>query len=153
MEQKQIYYLAGIIDGEGYLGILKNRSSLSKKWDYYYVSAVKVAQVNTQLCPILKDAFGGYLSTRKHAQANHSLSTMWEIKNDTQVGNFLDIIQDKLIVKSAQAKVLRRFIEFRNSIRYRMFQGYTQQDFETFESLYKEIRNLNYRGIRPAETK
>lgn len=153
MVQKSLDYLAGIIDGEGYLGILKNKSSLSKKWNYYYSSAVKVASTDKRMPIMLQNEFGGYLSDRLHPQVNHKNSYSWEIKNDTQVLNFLDKIQDKLVIKSDQAKVLREMVEFRNSIRHRMFQGYTEEDFGVFEDLYLQIRHLNYRGIRPATTK
>lgn len=154
MEQNELlYYTAGIIDGEGYLGIMKIKNKNSKTDGYYYVSAVKVASVDKIMCQMLQDQFGGYLSKRIHTQPNQRLSYMWEIKNDKQVFNFLKFIGDKLIIKSSQAKVLKEFIEFRTKMKNNRFSGYKPEHREFLDKLYSKIRDLNYRGVRPAETK
>lgn len=154
MEQTHLdWYLAGILDGEGYLGIIKATSTYKDKKKQYYVPVIKVASVDKIICEVLQNRFGGHLTKRIHAQVNHKLSWMWEVKSSKKVLPVLEATNGKLLLKSKQSKVLKEFIAFRENNKSKMNKGFSEEDWNLMEKLYLQIRDLNYRGVRPAETK
>jgi hypothetical protein len=103
-------WLAGFIDGEGYIGIMKS-SNKQSRFGYYYYPAIKIAQTEryAKVLYDIKDQFGGYTEKRKpHGQS--SPSVMWTIKGIKQLKLFLPHIIDDLIIKKPQANLLMEFI-------------------------------------------
>lgn len=104
-------YIAGFIDGEGYLGLYAysvNKSS--------YVSAVKVAQVAVGL-PVLQalqSQYGGHIGFRKSKKDNHQDSYAWELKSKKGINKLLDDTLPYLIVKREQAVLLKEYCELPN---------------------------------------
>src|SRR3990167_9854054 len=93
MEYRDRWYSAGIIDGEGYIGIMRKKHNRSDYTiPYNYIPAVKVASVDERLIDYLMSIWKGFKSKRIHTQVNHKQSWMWEIKNWSRVEEFLNII-------------------------------------------------------------
>ncbi len=59
MSKMTASYLAGYIDGEGYLGIIPNCNKSS------YTSKLKIASVDEKIISWLKDSYGGNVWKRK----------------------------------------------------------------------------------------
>ena len=145
----ELAYLAGFLDGEGYIGILRHTHKASKR-GYTYEPIVKV--VNTDRRPIdrYRSRFGGYLSLRHFPGKNNKDAHGWDLKNVKPVLAFLTTIRPYLWLKADQADAV---IELCSS-GYGMWGRKSVPDDECArrEALYDRIRVLNHRGLPPAET-
>lgn len=159
-----LWYLGGIIDGEGYIGILKLDTSCIKyaAVPYYYNSVVKVVSVDKELTLLLGKYFGGYLNIRNFDKErkngkNYRSAWCWEIKNNPQVSYFLSKIHKTLILKREQAEITLKFLDWKmNKIKRFKGQGckpYKKKEIEVCEKYYQQMRIINHRGYRPIETK
>lgn len=145
-------YIAGFIDGEGYLGIVKRKRSDGT----FYRLNIKVAQSLKEKDAVyvffneLKDCYGGYISkTRNPINKNQNPSVMWEIVHQKRIKKFLDDIQPYLILKKEQAKILQKYISIPNLTNAN---NQVNRDIKNQrEELYLAIRKLNKRGLAETE--
>lgn len=155
MEDRDIWYSAGIVDGEGYIGIMKLKTyGPHNTYPYKYTPAVKIASVTESLINFLISNFGGYKSHRIHKN-NQKDSWMWSITNWSRVEEFLNIIGTYLRMKDKQARVVLDFISLRRNRRLnkkRDLYRYTEEELQQMEDFYLKIRKLNFRGKSPATT-
>lgn len=139
-------YIAGFIDGEGYVGLIK-KTSTKCSLGYYYKPNIKVVQRTkyNQVLYMLKEKYGGYITTREQLDdTNQNAVDTWEIANKPMVKKLLLDIKDYSFVKKDHIKFLLEFIDFpathldrSNNIRK--------------DEIYAEMRKINKRGL--AETK
>jgi hypothetical protein len=148
-------YIAGFVDGEGYLGIIKKTSKRSVN-GYYYKTAVKIAQVskNRFILDELKRCYGGTVSkNRVHPGKNQRESVMWEITGNKAVSKLLKHIYPSLIIKKHQADILIDFYKIGKSTngvggKYDVI----RKDIDVKKTeLYKRILKLNHRGLAETE--
>lgn len=135
-------YLAGLVDGEGYIGILRTKKGNKSHWfsnrEFIFTPVIKVTMTDKDTIKWLYDSFGGTFETRK-AHGNARESYGWMAKNAKPV-EFLKFIYPHLRIKRRQAETLFRFPYGKA--------GYQIPD-EMYESrikLYDQIRSLNSRG-------
>lgn len=141
-------YIAGFIDGEGYLGIIRKTDKHSTLGHYYKV-CVKIAQVSkyAEVLYLLKEYYGGNISkTRQPKNTKHRPSDMIEFTNSVRIRRILDDIQPHLIVKSKQAEVLRKYISLPKQTNTNRIQSDAMR-----EALYIEIKRLNKYGLAETE--
>ena len=123
LTEAQKAYLAGIIDGEGSLTIVKNKSG--KLWPI-----LSITQKNPQLLYWIKNTIGhGYICRRKRDIYHFYL------RRQSLIKDLLGLIKPYLILKRKQAEILIQFCENRLKNRY-----YTKQDFD----LEKKIKEANH---------
>ena len=137
-------YIAGFIDGEGYLGIVKKTSKLCHS-GYYYTPVLKVAQVtrNDAVLKSIKQFLGlGNLEYRITKKKNSSNSTSLEFRGMKRVTPIVEKLLPYLIVKKKQARILIEFAKIKSG-------PYNGSD-KLRTKLYDEIKFLNRRG--PATT-
>ena len=139
-------YTAGLIDGEGYIGLIPHsvtKNSFSPK--------VKVASTNIELVEFLHNNFGGHLDKlRVYSQPNRKMSAMWTLSNGINVGPFLKSLLPYLRVKNKQANLILEYIK---KYRYKKMRQVNKEDIILKrQDIYKQIRVLNYRGLPLAET-
>lgn len=107
----QSAYLAGLIDGEGYLGILKVKQGNKKKWfsnkEFIFKPVIKVAMTDKDLIVWLYNSYGGSFETRK-AHGNARESYCWALRERKAI-EFAKRIYPYLKVKKEQAQILLRF--------------------------------------------
>ncbi len=145
-------YIAGFIDGEGYLGIIKKTSKVSTL-GYYFTPALKITQVtrNDEVLKNIKEFFGcGNLTLNKRnalKSDNGVNKTSLEFRSEKRVTPILKIIYPYLVVKKKQAKVL---LEYAKLPQVKSFKTRIKIDRKR-NVLYEEIRFLNRKGL--AETK
>jgi hypothetical protein len=146
-------YIAGFIDGEGYIGVIK-KSSKRSTLGHYYKPCVKIAQKesNRAILDILKSLYGGHISkTRQHDNTNTSV--MWEISNKPLVLKFLNDLNDKLILKNENLKLLLQLFEL-PTVTNSMSESNNKIRIDVDNQkqlIYERIREINKRGL--AETK
>jgi len=142
MKKLQSAYLAGLIDGEGYIGILKVKQGKKKDWfsnrEFIFKPVLKVAMVDRELVKWLHQSFGGSFETRK-AHGNARESYCWSLRKGQTI-DFVRRIYPYLKVKRKQAEILLRFPS--NKAGYPL----TDDIYEKRVDLYNQIRALNKRG-------
>jgi hypothetical protein len=102
-------YIAGIVDGEGYIGAYPAPESLNK-YGRTLIPCVKIAQAGVfardNLLLPLKEKYGGYISTRRFTNKNWTQAYMWELKSAKSIKLFIDDIYPHLILKKKQAELI-----------------------------------------------
>jgi len=98
-------YTAGIIDGEGYIGITK--SGKHKSGTIRYTMKVVVGSTDYPMVDFLKVNFGGCVSTRKTV-GNRQPQWAWEVTSNKAVV-FLNQIIEFLRIKRTQAELAVMF--------------------------------------------
>lgn len=150
MKDTILAYTAGLVDGEGYIGLYKNYSAKDS-----FSPVVKVVSTDLVMVPFMQQHFGGYVDTRKPPRPGSKQSYCWQIRNNRQVKPFLESILPYLRVKKARAEVVLSYID---TCKYRRV-GYDNGTYTTDPAVikrrwehYRKIRSLNQRGLAPAET-
>lgn len=143
-------YLAGFIDGEGYLGIVRKSHNLCPQ-GYYYTPVIKITQVtrNEEVLKAIKE-FIGYgnltLDKRNNTTDNSVNKTTIEFRGMKRTFPIAKILYPYLIVKKKQARIL---MDFYKLPRVKAKHPLNIEAKRT--ALYEEIRFLNRKGL--AETK
>lgn len=109
MTNEEKAYVAGFIDGEAYIGLMKRRTPKSNK-PFLVKPAIKVAQLASQVAVLekLQSYYGGYISkTRKHSSSRDSV--MWEISSKDSITQLLRDTLPYLVVKKEIAEIVLRY--------------------------------------------
>ena len=141
-------YVAGLVDGEGSLGIQKE--------DRKYQARIRVCMTDEFIIKWLYESFGGYFSTRTFNNDKWKTAYEWDIHSNRLVKPFLDKIYPYLRVKKKQAEVIKEFQRtFNNSFKkvknkseYHNGHHLELKD-ETIKkryNLYLQIKELNKKG-------
>ena len=111
MKKTGLAYTAGIMDGEGSIGIARHKSKSCKR-GYTLELNVQVTSSDEWLCQWLKFSFGGSLS---HS-INSANNPMWHwIIVARKARDFLELIRPYLRLKKPQADIA---IQFQKAKRY-----------------------------------
>lgn len=140
-------YLAGFLDGEGYLGLMRRRGKTDYGERHGYYAAVKTAQKeqDAKLIYAIHQQYGGYIQIKK-ANGTSQQAVCWETKGKLKVAEFLPKIIPYMIVKKEQAELLLEFCQL----------GYIHPFAKDKTALtraveiYEEMRRLKYKS--PATT-
>lgn len=142
MEKISNQYLAGFIDGEGYLGIYKIRRGNKKDWsvknDCFFRAIIEVGNTNREVIDLFKGRFGGYIKTVKEGPNRGKELYVWRYDNN-RVAGVIDEVYPFLIVKKRHADVLRKFFQTFNN---------KENVWEKREKLWQEISKLNIKRRR-----
>lgn len=134
-------YLAGYIDGEGYLGIIPNYKKAS------YTAKLKIASVDKEIIDWLKNSYGGNVWKREFDN-NCKDAYTWTLEGKKLLP-FLEKVKPYLKLKKIQAELL---IKKEKLKKYQVNKGarigvvYPQEIKDRIDYFYKEIRRLNHRG-------
>jgi len=147
MEELTLAYTAGLIDGEGYIGLIPNcrvHTSLIPK--------VKVASVSPEIVEFLHLTFGGHLDKARQNKGNRKESYMWSLSNKIHVYKFLMDLRPYLRLKFKQADLI---CDYCQQCTYAEMRNKKTKQSATEKRMwfYNQIRLLNHRGITVAETK
>ena len=140
MNQTELAYTAGIVDGEGCLGIYLANNGENYKPTYYAIVTV----VNTDKCLLqwLEKSYGGRVFQVRHKEEGKNWKPIWrwEIRTSEAL-QFLTAIYPFLFIKKAQADVLISFLEMEGGGR---LSGGSRVIAEAQRILMK---SLNKRGV------
>jgi len=121
---KELYaYLAGIIDGEGYIGIKKSTYGLRKRPDVKsptYSERVQIKMSNPAVLKIFKKTFGGSLCRDARIYQSKSgyktNSVMWCYQATDRIAiNIIKAVFPYLIEKKREAEILLKLRESKES--------------------------------------
>jgi len=109
MKRTDLAYIAGIVDGEGYIGV----STDGKKFKHGRQNLrlrVTVTSTDEWLCQHLRFSIGGGLVTLKPQSENQRPCWQWQLSY-RQAGEFLKLILPYLHIKKPQAELAIKFQE------------------------------------------
>ena len=131
-------YLAGFIDGEGYISLLKHKDIRVKK-GYTLFPVLKVSNTNKDvMLQISKFIKGNVLINSPITERNKEVYSI-RIHSFDKIKDILVNVRPHLIVKDKQADLM---IEYCNNRLKRKVRGYTERDYE----IVKLLSQLNKRG-------
>jgi hypothetical protein len=141
-------YIAGFMDGEAYFGVIRKNDTRCPLGHWYKV-CIKIAQTEQSRIVLdkIKERYGGNISkTRAPKNPNQRPSIMLELTNGVRIRKVLDDIQPFLIVKSAQAEILRKFIDLPRQEKSNRIESDAMRS-----ELYRKILRMNKRGLAETE--
>lgn len=129
-----IGYLAGIIDGEGYIGISRDNRRYTHR--RRYVTRLTISNTNLALLEAIR-AFvgGGHIYPMKQQQSHHTPAWQYVIQDRATLKRVLLAVHPHLIIKKAQAAALIQFLQ--------------HDDAASRESLVDYVASLNRRPRKP----
>lgn len=144
MSKIKLGYLAGLVDGEGYLGIrrctTKNDGSLIPE----FKPTMTICNTNYKLMEYLKANYSGSICKSKRQTLGWKPSYRFEF-NRSEIRKVLPLIKSYLIIKHDQADlVMELFSTYKHT--YPGF-GYTQDELSIKELLHRTCLSLNKRGV------
>lgn len=131
-------YLAGLIDGEGYIYIVKGSVKKSK---VYMRMGVKIAMIdNSFLLSRAQKVWGGYIRNRKARSDKHRATVEWIIQ-DLKAERLLNELLSFLILKKDQAKIAIEFRKFvsKNNMVTKNIENYRNHLSEGLKGLHHSI--------------
>lgn len=140
-------YLAGIIDADGYIGLIKRytggRNDLQKN---FFVPVIKLASTTPVITDFLKKEFGGHIDKARFSNLpNTKPAVMWSVRNRKIIIEILNRIEPYLMIKKERAETVLAFIEECKIGR---------QDLVPEENriaYYNKMKILNRRGLATTE--
>jgi hypothetical protein len=130
----QSAYIAGIVDGEGHIGVQYKRPK-KHYWSPHYQPLVIVTNTWLPLLEWCQTRTGiGTISPRAKVLGRKN-AYAWYLRSDEQV-TFLHVVLPYLIVKAEQARTLLEFHNIRGS----------DPNYIMQHVLYEELVELNLRG-------
>lgn len=156
MSKQTAAYIAGFIDGEGYIGIITDKNRINFRRNDSYKTVLKIANTNKDIIQWFKNSFGGYLEHRTMKE-NQKDAYCWTIEGKN-LQPFLDKVSPYLRIKKKQAEIIKDFRKTYNEGSYEYIQRIAKNGghltskttkpevLELREKLYQQIRELNKRG-------
>jgi len=152
--EKEISWLAGFIDGEGYIGITFQRKkethqqSASARYHPYLI----ITNNNYEILNEIKELVGTgrlyELSRNYKLQNKQKRAFQYKLTEMNKLKYLLNLIQPYLHLKQKQCELLLNFIDIRKKakrITGRGHRGATSYTIE--EDIYQKLLSLNKRGI------
>ncbi len=142
MKSKKITneYFAGLIDGEGYIGILRAKYYLHKvsQGYRYFVPVITIGNIYRPIIKVLDEGLRKGMQKRySYSCPNSKPAWSWVQKGNKGVKEVLDKVKNSLIIKKRIAELV--------------YDCCIATDIEKKKKLYLKCRKLNKRGV--AETK
>jgi len=144
-------YVAGIVDGEGYIGVAKTKQTGSMR-STRYAAVLIVGNTSRRLIEELAYTFGvGSISYRRGGERRKGCF-LWAIQS-RNAHDVLMRVRPYLVVKRAQADLVIEFVDGFESFkggRPGKFGGQTVSESELVRRsrIYEELRQLNRVGPR-----
>ena len=127
-------YLAGIIDGEGSIGLWRHHKNETA------TPNVSVANNSLKLLQWIKQRAGGTIVSKKKRKAHHNDLYAWSVRQDRAI-RLLNDVKEFLIIKRKQAELITS--EYK-SVTHPAGK-YTSQMLKKKQRLVDKIKKLNQR--------
>lgn len=134
-------YIAGLIDGEGYLALLPSRAKGLKQQSFEPV--IKIGMTGTSakvIASVLKERYGGNIETRVSLTKGGRQTYTYIAKSKKRVLAILEDILPHLIVKLDQAIILKEFCLMGSS--HSNYASFSESDIARKALIYYELKRL-----------
>lgn len=139
-------YLAGLIDGDGWIGIQKVSSSKRKQKATAYSPMISITlTAQKELLQRIQAKYGGSIYTKKPYKTNHKVAYCWQLCGNTKIETLLTEVYPFLVLKKQQADIV---LDFLSTVipHERSHEGYTDNVLQERDNYYERIKVLNFRG-------
>lgn len=140
MDEKEIGYFAGIVDGEGTLGLGPDKRNDRIRG---YVPYLMIPNTSREILEkVVQIAGTGTIRIRKEEEGNHKRQYVVTFKSNT-LRKILPPIKDMLCKRKQAELVLESLaLNKRDKIKYK-----DSERFQRLEEIYNELKVLNKRGV------
>lgn len=141
---EQIAYLAGVIDSDGYIGIVKGPVNTAAGGKIpVYTLTVNVTNTSLPLMEWLVENFGGkYYCRKTPTNANWKQTYNW-INSNQKAKAILELVKDYLVVKTPQTLVGLELMDNWVTNKH----GTSQEELNRREKLYQASRDITATGL------
>lgn len=139
MKKIELAYIAGFIDGEGYIGIKKYIRRADKQWCPMYSERITVGGINKKSIEDLDDIVGGYIYFHKASKLSSKGYWSWEV-TESNARKFLKMIYPYLKIKRPEADILIKLGE--NKLKTNKHK-ISEEDMKLREELYLSIKKIH----------
>jgi len=139
-------YIAGLIDGEGCITIIKRNVKRKSELFCFYQCLVIMVNTDKKMLDFIANLYGGWITTNRRLKGNQKTSYTWVCAGD-KMRKLLKDILPYLVTKKAQAKILLRFpnYEYTGWGQFRS-KGRSKKQKKEQDDLYTKIKELNQVG-------
>lgn len=142
ISETELAWVAGFIDGEGSIGIIKTYGRHGQSPTY--LIRLEVSNTNREIITFLRDLFGGGLQPDKKRNPAWKDSYKWVVAAK-QAKDIIEQITPYLRLKKQQAELALELAKGLGHF-YAHHQQLPQCELERREQLYQRMRVLNRRG-------
>ena len=138
IKRVDLAYIAGFVDGEGYIGIKKK---IRRRTNYSpcYSERVSVGNINKEVIDNINNLVNGYVKYRKASKLTKNGCWYWEVTEE-KARKFLKMIYPYLIVKKPEADILKQLSENKKETNR---SGVPKENLEFREKLYLKIKEIH----------
>ena len=143
-------YIAGFIDGEGWIGIQCARNTRSSRRGRKFSGVITIVNTNLEALEQLRAEVGmGHFVEMPRLSERHK--QLWHLTFSTrQAARLLEAVSPYLRIKRRQAEVYLEFMGTADAPRRQRGKPLSDEDFAFQASQYEEMRRLNKRGVEAA---
>lgn len=146
-KRESLSYIAGFVDGEGCIGIVRRRFEKNPKWHTRFNPKLTIVNTNLAVLQMIKETFGGSITQKKQYSEKHNISYALSI-TDRKAVEAIKSIHKFLIVKVKQADKVLEFSETYQ--RYIPGRGkfISEEHYQKRIKCYDDMKKLNSRTRR-----
>lgn len=133
-------YLAGLIDGEGWVGIQRNTSK--KSGNYNYVAKIIIGNTNKKIIAVKEEIGHGYIHLRKSKNPKHKNVFIWVLSSNA-IRAILPLVLPYLRIKSNQAELLMSYLSLATQAN---LPEKKKEYLCAVDAIYLKLRQLNKKG-------
>lgn len=137
MEKEDLIWLAGLTDGEGYLGICWNKRKGKQIGEYCLIPTYRIKITEKKAIEEIDRMYSGNIYFQEMENNEYKNQWSYELHSKEDVLNLMEKIEPYLRVKKRQAELLIEFCRNR-----KQHTKYTDRELE----IYEELRKLNQTG-------
>ena len=153
LRQATLYaYMAGIIDGEGSIGINRVKPP-NPKWNYAYHARIGLGNTSYKVIKLFSDTFGGAIFSECVVFKGRKMRPMhrWGKVGSPSTLVVLETLYPYLLIKKGQAKIVIDFCKKKQTIGFIRNQGLPKKQIQWRERIWLKVKSLNLIGAA-AET-
>ncbi len=146
LTETQKAYMAGLLDGEGCIGVFKQKSS-GKMWQFDFGVRVIITNTNEMVLIWVKEITGAgcMYKSKKAFKENWSPVHRWQVTAE-QARSFIKTIYPYLKIKKDIADIVLQLPHLPSQ---RKYSGRTQEEYENQNRIFGLAKIKNVRGFNP----
>jgi len=145
--QEKLAYLAGIIDGEGHIGVYK--TYYKNKTDRYR-TRVCVSTTSNFLIEWLLKEFGGFVKKKKMYSNKHKQGFTWQL-SDKDADHVLEMVLPYLVIKRSQAILYLSYRKLQKTTP-KTYPGHSEVNTDLRREIHEYMKSLNSSFSESVET-
>lgn len=142
LTDKELGYIAGMIDGDGCIGVVKHKT---KEYNgTRYIPRCFITNTNMEVLMYIKQKLGGEGNICSRTKGGNRKRVHDLVFRSNFLREFLPKILPEFRIKKRQAEIV---IELLSLVEGKVCHSYKLSDYDRMEQLYMESRKLNRKGI------